>query len=112
MSKRKGKKMEQDAIQPTTIEGPIATEPVAPPADPPTPPPQDTAQEDGGAHLYKIDFEVFHANGSKDLVVIEVRADDEVQAFARADEKLFAMRTDDDPITWRYTQRFIKITVA
>jgi hypothetical protein len=73
---------------------------------------QTQAIQTAAEFVWRIDYDVYHANGSKEAVTIEVTAKDEKEAFDLAARKLFEMRTDEDPIEWRYTQRFTKVAIA
>lgn len=83
-----------------------------PPVDPATPAEttvadQPTNNTAGKKFCYIFDYDIHYANNATEMKRVTVHADSEDEAFALADEQLIALRTDANPITWRYRGTFV-----
>jgi hypothetical protein len=77
-----------------------------------TPPEQAPPTASSAQFTYYIDYDIYHTNNATSLKVIAVAADSEAQAFERAAAKLEALKTPEDPFTWRYRGTFRKVAVV
>lgn len=74
-----------------------------PPA--PTPSPAQPAKQ----FTFVFDFDIYHANNAVELKQVEVQADNEEDGIFLAARQIEKLRTEENPITYRYRGSFKKI---
>jgi hypothetical protein len=100
---------EQQAEDRTPEAPPAPEEQTAPEQTPPEQTPPEQASPTASQFTYYIDYDIYHTNNATSLKVVAVAADSEAQAFERAAAKLEALKTPEDPFTWRYRGTFRKV---